>query len=123
MCRLPLTVAAAALAILSVAPAMAGESTGQWAIDRGANAANVQVAVAPLPENRTAITESGCAPQTTAGGVQYTFPSASGVTIYISPTGVGPYLTPFGFGYGAGYGYRNSMNPQVVVWAAQGSAF
>jgi len=124
MCRSPLVLAAVALSVLGATPALAGDSGGQWSINRGANAPNVQVNIAPLPEDRSDAA-CGCEQQAVMGGTQYTFPSASGVTIYITPQSSG-YATPFGFGYGGGlgvpygYGYGGgAANPQVVVWANQ----
>lgn len=128
MCRSPVAFVAVALTLLSAAPVLAGESGGQWSINRGANAPNVQVSVAPLPEDHSGTAPCGCGQPTVVGGAQYTFPSASGVTIYITPPAFGGYANPFAFGYGAGsgvpYGYSSGFggaaSPQVVVWASQG---
>lgn len=132
----PLTLAAA-LAILGGVPAVAGEAAGQWAIDRGANAANVHVSVTPLPDGTTTAAPE-CAPQPANNVVEYTFPSASGVTVYITPAyssypAYSPYLSPYssapsGYGYGAPYGtppgyvygFGGAASPRVVVWATDG---
>ena len=118
MSRSSLTVAAIALAIASAAPAMAADGGGGWAIDRGDNAANVQVRLAPVPEDRAAAVEPGCMPA--PASAQYTFPSAAGVTVYITP-GYGPYLAPYG---AAGYSpfalTGSGASPRVVVWASPG---
>lgn len=115
---LAVSAVALALGVLSSAPALAGSAGGGWNIDRGANASNVQVVVAPVPQDKSAAAaESGCAPLVTMGQTQYTFPSANGVTVIISPA-YGPFFAPYASGIDGtnGYGYGSSQ-PRVVVWA------
>lgn len=120
MSRSALTVAAFALVLASAVPATAGETANGWAIDRGDNAANVQVRLAPGAEDRSAAAGCECTP--TPSGSEYVFPSASGVTVIIAAgSGYGPFLAPYGAtGYSPYVFAGSGMSPRVLVWASPG---